>query len=141
MDHLGLVAGLQVPEDGGIVEEGQVDHVLDLLELGRVDLAHLGCLVGELLVSHGHKTLGSRILQIGVILQETLPVSSGLGVGDPDGLLGIVRLLLVRPLHVDGGEQELRGVRVHGTLDQLDMARHGESWISTLSRNRKGVDN
>ena len=32
VDHLGLVAGLQVPEDGGVVEESQVDHVLALLE-------------------------------------------------------------------------------------------------------------
>ena len=37
MDHLGLVAGLQVPEDRGIVEVGQVDHVLALLKLRRVD--------------------------------------------------------------------------------------------------------
>ena len=51
MDHLGLVAGLQVPEDGGVVEESQVDHVLALLELGRVDPAHLRLLVGELLVT------------------------------------------------------------------------------------------
>ena len=28
VDHLGLVARLQVPEDGGVVEESQVDHVL-----------------------------------------------------------------------------------------------------------------
>ena len=53
MDHLGLVAGLQIPEDGRVIEEGQVDHVLALLELGRVDPANLGLLVGELLVSHG----------------------------------------------------------------------------------------
>ena len=51
MDHLGLVAGLQVPEDGGVVEESQVDHVLALLELGRVDPSHLCLLVGELLVT------------------------------------------------------------------------------------------
>ena len=44
MDHLGLVAGLQVPEDGGVVEEGEVDHVLALLKLGRVDPAHVHCL-------------------------------------------------------------------------------------------------
>ena len=37
MDHLGLVAGLQVPEDGGVVEESQVDHVLALLELGWLE--------------------------------------------------------------------------------------------------------
>ena len=36
MDHLGLVTGLQVPEDGGIVEVGQVHHVLALLKLRRV---------------------------------------------------------------------------------------------------------
>ena len=32
MDHLGLVASLQVPEDRRVVEESQVDHVLALLE-------------------------------------------------------------------------------------------------------------
>ena len=53
MDHLGLVAGLQVPEDGRVVEEGQVDHVLAFLKLGWVDPANLGLLVGELLVSYG----------------------------------------------------------------------------------------
>ena len=41
VDHLGLVASLQVPEDGGVIEEGQVDHVLALLELGRVDLEEI----------------------------------------------------------------------------------------------------
>ena len=48
MDHLGLVASLQVPEDGGIVEEGQVDHVLALLELRRVHPADLFLQVGHL---------------------------------------------------------------------------------------------
>ena len=37
VDHLGLVTGLQVPEDGGVIEVGQVDHVLALLKLRRVD--------------------------------------------------------------------------------------------------------
>ena len=32
VDHLGLVASLQVPEDRRVVEESQVDHVLALLE-------------------------------------------------------------------------------------------------------------
>merc|ERR1719208_64450 len=41
MDHLGLVSGLQIPEDRSVIEEGQVDHVLALLKLRRVDLAHL----------------------------------------------------------------------------------------------------
>ena len=47
MDELGLVAGLQVPEDGSVVEVGQVDHVLALLELGGVDTADLTGLQGE----------------------------------------------------------------------------------------------
>ena len=51
VDHLGLVAGLQVPEDGGVVEVGQVDHVLALLELGRVHPADELGLHLELLVS------------------------------------------------------------------------------------------
>ena len=38
VDQLGGVARLQVPEDGRLVEVGQVGHVLALLELGRVDL-------------------------------------------------------------------------------------------------------
>ena len=60
MDHLGLVAGLQVPEDGGVVEEGQVDHVLALLKLRRVDSAHVGGLEVELLVSNRHNHLKAR---------------------------------------------------------------------------------
>ena len=54
MDHLRLVTGLQIPEYRGVIEEGQVDHVLNLLELWRIDLAHLNSLVGELLVTHSH---------------------------------------------------------------------------------------
>ena len=38
VDQLGLVPGLQVPEDRGVVQERQVSHVFALLELGRVDL-------------------------------------------------------------------------------------------------------
>ena len=41
MDHLALIASLQIPEDRSIIEEGQVDHVLTLLKLGRVDLSNL----------------------------------------------------------------------------------------------------
>ena len=44
VDHLGLVAGLQVPEDGGVVEEGQIDHVLTLLKLRRVHPSYIPCL-------------------------------------------------------------------------------------------------
>ena len=47
VDELGLVSGLQVPEDGGVVEVGQVDHVLALLEFRGVDTADLTSLQGE----------------------------------------------------------------------------------------------
>ena len=47
VDHLGLVAGLQVPEDRRIIEEGQVDHVLALLKFGWVDSTNIPCLERE----------------------------------------------------------------------------------------------
>ena len=42
VNHLGLVTRFQVPQHRGLVEVGQVGHVLALFELGRV---HLGDLV------------------------------------------------------------------------------------------------
>ena len=68
-------------------------------------------------------TLGGRVLQVSG-LQESLLVAVSLGVRDPDRLLGIIDLGLVSPRHIHRGEQELRGVGVHGPLDQLDMAGH-----------------
>ena len=44
VDQLGLVTSLQVPEDGSVIEEGQVDHVLALLKLGWVNSTHFSCL-------------------------------------------------------------------------------------------------
>ena len=41
VDQFSLITGLQVPEDGGVVEVGQVDHVLALLKLGGVDATNL----------------------------------------------------------------------------------------------------
>ena len=64
VDKLGLVASLQVPEDGGVIEEGQVDHVLNLLKLGRVDLADLSTLEGELLVSDRDEALAGGVLEV-----------------------------------------------------------------------------
>ena len=61
------------------------------------------------MIDTGHNTLGGGVFQVSR-LQEPLPVTSGLGVIDPDGLLGVVGLGLVGPLHLDVGEQELRGV-------------------------------
>ena len=47
MDKLSLVSGLQVPEDRSVVEVGQVDHVLALLELWRVDASDFASLQSE----------------------------------------------------------------------------------------------
>merc|ERR1719486_1636542 len=109
VDQLRLVPGLQVPEHGGVVEVSQVDHVLALLELGRVDTADLSSLEGELLVTHsdGHldvdvSALHSQVSDVSG-LQDSLFVAVGLGIHDPDGGLGIVGLGLVLLLHVHGG--------------------------------------
>ena len=49
IDQLGHISGLQVPEDRGLIEEGEVRHVVTLLKLGRVDLGNLVTLHGLLL--------------------------------------------------------------------------------------------
>ena len=126
VDHLGLVAALQVPEHGRIVEESEVDHVLAFLKFWRVDLPNLRCLVGELLMGHTHHTFGGRILQV-ARLQQPLPVASGLGTRDPDRGFRVVGLVVVRALGLGGGHEELRGVWVlvaGAGLGQLDVAGH-----------------
>ena len=40
VDEFALVSALEVPEDGGLVQVGQVGHVLAFLKLGRVDRYH-----------------------------------------------------------------------------------------------------
>merc|ERR1719430_2020275 len=109
VDELGLVASLQVPEHGGVVEVGQVDHVLALLKLGRVDATNAASLEGELLVSHldGHLlvdvgALGSKLQDVSID-EQTFLVAVGLLIHDPHGLLGLVGLGLVLLLHVHGG--------------------------------------
>ena len=91
MDHLALVAGLQVPEDGGIVEKCQIDHVLTLFKLGWIDSSNFLDGVVELLVANGDDTL---CLEVGAFctnagdlwtrLKETLPESACLGAGHPN---------------------------------------------------------
>merc|ERR1712128_236597 len=109
VDQLGLVTGLQVPEDRSVVEVGQVDHVLALLELRGVDPTDLASLQGELLVTDGDDHLHGQVsvLRSEVCnlarLEETLLVAVGLGIHDPDRLLGVVNLRLVLLLHVQGG--------------------------------------
>ena len=46
VNHLGLVPRLQVPQHRGLVQVGQVGHVLALLKLGRVHLGDLLALEG-----------------------------------------------------------------------------------------------
>ena len=41
VDEFSLEANFQVMEDRGIIQEGQVSHILALLKLWRVDLANL----------------------------------------------------------------------------------------------------
>merc|ERR1719398_259169 len=109
VDQLGLVAGLQVPEDRCVVEVGQVDHVLALLKLGRVDATNLASLQGELLVADGDGHLHGEVSAFRsecanlARLEETLLVAVGLGIHDTDGLLGVINLRLVRLLHLQVG--------------------------------------
>ena len=102
MDHLALVPVLQVPEHRGIVEEGQVDHVLALFKLRWIHPSNLLDGVVELLVGNGNDTLS---LQVGVFradcgdlrpgLKEAFPEPARLGAGHPHRLLWIVNLFLV----------------------------------------------
>jgi hypothetical protein len=46
VDELVDESYFQVPEDGSIIQERQVSHVLTLLKLGRIDLANLRRLEG-----------------------------------------------------------------------------------------------
>ena len=49
VDQLVDIADLQIPENGGVIEVGQVGHVLTAVELWGVHLAHLVLLVNLLL--------------------------------------------------------------------------------------------
>ncbi len=64
MDHFSLIAGLQIPEDRGIIKESEVNHVLTLLKLGRVDLSNLRALMGELLMAHSNNTLRGWVFKV-----------------------------------------------------------------------------
>ena len=93
----------------------------------------------EFLVTNGNSHLHAEVsafhaeLANLARLKETLLVAVGLGIHDPDGLLGVIRLVLVLLLHVHRGPEELRGVGVHGALHQLDMAGHLGARLLTRS--------
>ena len=104
VDQLVLVPHHGVPEDASITKEGQVSHVLGVVELGRVDLANGVGLVGlDLAVDGDGELLASSE---GVILDllrvDALEVAALLlvGVGHPHALLGVVGLGLGLLLHV-----------------------------------------
>ena len=131
MDHLALVTGLQVPEDGGVVEESQVDHVLTLFKLGWIDSSNFLDAVVELLVGNRNNTLCLEVRvfctnggDLWTRLEEALPEPARLRAGNPDRLLWIINLLLVISPRLYIGPEELRGVWIHLTLDQLHMTRH-----------------
>jgi hypothetical protein len=123
MDKLSLVTRLQVPENRSIIKKGQVDHILYLFKLRRVDLSNFRALVSEFLMAHSNHTLASRIFRISR-LQETFTVSLSLRIRDPHRLLGIIYLVLVSPFHFNGRNKELRRIRVYSSLGEFDMAWH-----------------
>ena len=85
-------------------------HLLDL-----VSLEHL------LIVSDGHRGLAPSLR-----LQNSLNKSSST-VRDPVGLLGVVSLGHVGPLHLEGEEEVGGGVRVLAVLGSfLLVSGHGE---------------
>ena len=49
VDQLVDISDLQIPENRGVIEIGQVGHILAAVELGGVDLTHLVLLVHLLL--------------------------------------------------------------------------------------------
>ena len=90
VDELVHVANSQVPQDRGVVEVGQVGHVLAAVELRGVDLADqvlLEHLLLPALDGHGH------LLSLGV-LDEPLAEPTGCLVGHPARLLRVIGLRL-----------------------------------------------
>ena len=86
-------------------------------------------------MANSNHTLTGRILKI-TRLKKTFTVALSLGIRNPHRLLRIIRLGLVGPLHVHGGQKELSWVRVGLTsLGELDVARHGDK--KSVSGTRK----
>merc|ERR1719186_1735096 len=65
-------------------------------------------------MANHNKTFGCRILKI-ARLQQSLTISSSLGIRDPNALLCIIDLGLVSTLHIKGRQEKLRGVRIGQT--------------------------
>ena len=91
VDHFTLIAGLQVPEDGGVVEKCQVDHILALLELWRVHPSNLLHHVVELLMANRDDALGFEVGILGADggdlwtrLKQPLPEPASLRARNPN---------------------------------------------------------
>ena len=89
VDKVVDISDPQVPQDGGVIEVGQVGHVNATVKLGRVDLAYLVLLPDLLLSLAGHRDL----LPLRGLDHSFIEAPGGF-VRDPAGLLGVVRLVL-----------------------------------------------
>ena len=121
IDQFGLVAGPQVVKDRGLIEIGEVRHVLALLKLGRVDLLDL-LLLEDLLL------MADRDLDLATILrlQHSLYEAS-FSIRNPVGFLGIVGLGHVLTLHLEGEEEVGCWIRVLSIIRSfLLISRHLE---------------
>ena len=109
--HFSNLGGLTCQRNVNIeTVEDRVLHLLDLISLERF-----------LIVADGDRGF-APILG----LQNTFNKASS-SVRDPVGLLGIVSLGHVGPLHLEGEEEEGGGVRVLAVLGSLLLvSRHGE---------------
>ena len=133
VDESGVVSLLDVVEDGGLVEAGQVGHVLDLVELGRVHLldvvlgdedalaglgdVHLDLLAAVLLdggrdealvlVGHPHQPLLGPFRLLGGVVDGVAVHQQVLEVG----------VVLVGVTHLDGFTGRRR--RRHALIDKL----------------------
>merc|ERR1712012_1399170 len=78
VDQLVLVPDHGVPEDASITQEGEVSHVLGVVELGRVDLAHSVGLVGLDLAVDGDGELlaSSKGVILDLLRADTLEVAA-----------------------------------------------------------------
>merc|ERR1719412_306673 len=128
VDQLVDIPDNRVPVDAGVTQEGKTRHVIGAVKLGRVDLVHNILLEGLHLSVDVDDTLAAILG-----LQETLKVTSISLVGDPDRLLGVIRLLLELDLELRGDQQPGAGVRIR-TGGLLDMARHGLTWCFQRTR-------
>merc|ERR1719336_3181258 len=107
VDKLVDVSDNRVPQDTGITKVGEVSHVIGAVIVGRIDLANLGLfedLDFSINIDLDFATLSG--------LHQTLQVASISLVGDPDALLGVIRLSLELHLELMLDLQPGRWIRI-----------------------------